>query len=167
MPSRFLFLIEFGTFYLLDFSDLHVWQIKNKKLINKGTSREYSYDASKHGYNLDGVIIEERYIENYPKQIETAEDKWKFCQEDDETFRIKCTTSDSFLRAKSHYDPNRIIKGDSLLLPKIIALIRFSKKKRIPKCRNFFEKYYIISFSNILFRKGGCIQQSETLGIHW
>ena len=88
-------------------SDLHVWQVKDKKLTNKGTGREYSNDTSKQGYDLGGVIIEKRYIEDY---LNTAQDQWKFFQEDDETFKIKCSTSGSFLRAKSHYD-NRIIKG--------------------------------------------------------
>ena len=70
-------------------------EIKDKKLINKGTGREYSYDTSKQGYDLGSFIIEERYIEDY---LNTAQDKWIFCQEDNETFKIKCTTSGSFLR---------------------------------------------------------------------
>ena len=79
----------------LDSLDLDAWQIKDERLINKGTGREYSYDTSKQGYDLDGMIIEERYIEDY---LNTAQDKWKFCQEDNETFKIKCRTSGSFLR---------------------------------------------------------------------
>ena len=87
----------------------YVWQIRDKKLINKGTGQEYSYDTSKQGYNLDGVIIEERYIADY---LNTAKDQWKFCHEDDETFKIKCTSSGSFLRAKSDNGENHIIKGN-------------------------------------------------------
>ena len=91
-------------------SDLHFWQIRDKKLINKGTGREYSCDTSKQGYNLDGVIIEERYIADYLKV---------FCHEDDETFKIRCTSSGSFLRAKSDNDQNHIIRGNfSFLLRK-------------------------------------------------
>ena len=70
-------------------------EIKDKKLINKGTGGEYSYDTSKQGYNLGSFFIEKRYIEDY---LNTAQDKWIFCQEDNETFKIKCTTSGSFLR---------------------------------------------------------------------
>ena len=88
--------------------DLQVWQIKDKKLINKGTGREYLYDTSKQGYDLDGVIIEEKCILDY---LKIAQNKWKFCQEDDETFRIKCSTTGKILRAKSHYEKNRIILG--------------------------------------------------------
>ena len=116
-----LFSIFFQFFYLT-ISDLHVWQIRDKKLINKGTGREYSYDTSKQGYNLDGeYLIEERYIADY---LNTAKDQWKFCHEDDETFKIKCTSSGSFLRAKSDNDGNRIIKGNfSFLL--IILVSRY------------------------------------------
>ena len=93
-----------------------VWQIRDKKVINIGTGQEYSYDTSKQGYNLDGVIIEERYIEDYQKD---GPDKWEFCQEDNETFKIKCTSSGSFLRAKSDNGENHIIKGNfSFLLMK-------------------------------------------------
>ena len=109
-----LFSIQFWHFYLnISDSDLHFWQIKDEKLINKGTGREYSYDSSKQGYDLDGVIIEKRYIEDY---LNTAQDNWKFCQEDNETFKIKCSTSGDFLRAKSHYDKNEIILGKLSLL---------------------------------------------------
>ena len=94
-------------------SDLHVWQVKDKKLTNKGTGREYSNDTSKQGYDLGGVIIEERYIEDY---LNTAQDKWKFCQEDDEIFKIQCSSGGSFLRAKSHHDKNQIILGKLSLL---------------------------------------------------
>ena len=59
------------------------------------------------------MIIEERYIEDY---LKTAQDQWKFCQEDDETFKIKCSKSGSFLRAKSYYDKNQIILGELPLL---------------------------------------------------
>ena len=92
------------------FSDLQVWQIKEKKLINKGTGQEYSHDTSKQGYDLGGVIV------NY---LKTAQDKWKFCQEDDETFKIKCTISGSFLRANSQHDAGINISGNLSLLPKI------------------------------------------------
>ena len=114
-------LIEFDLFSWL-FSGLDAWQcwhwqIKNKKLINKGTGREYSYDPSKKGYDLgNGIIIEERYIEDYQKN---GPDKWEFCHEDDETFKIKYTSSSSFLRAKSDNGENHIIKGNfSFLLIK-------------------------------------------------
>ena len=66
-------------------------------MINKGTGQEYSYDASKQGYDLDGEIIEERYIKDY---LETAQHKWRFYQKDAETFKIKCLTRGSFLRAE-------------------------------------------------------------------
>ena len=107
----------FNFFYLtISDSDLHVWQIRDKKLINKGTGQEYSYDTSKQGYDLDGVIIEERYIAEY---LNTSKDQWKFCHEDDETFKIKCTSSGNFLRAKSDNGENHIIKGNfSFLLKK-------------------------------------------------
>ena len=91
--------------YILDHQ---VWKIKDRKLINNGTGREYLYDTSKQGYDLDGVIIEERYIKDY---LKTSQNKWKFCQEDDKTFKIKCSTTGNILRAKSHYDKNRIILG--------------------------------------------------------
>ena len=100
-----LFASEFDLFSSL-FAGLHAWQIKGNKLKNKGTGLEYSYDASKQGYCLGDTIIEERYIEAY---LQTAQDP--FCQEDHETFKIKCSTSGSFLRAKSHYDKNKIIPG--------------------------------------------------------
>ena len=87
--------------------DLQVWKIKDKKLINKGTGGEYLYDTSKQTYDLDGVIIEEKCIMDYLKIAQ----KWKFCQEDDETFRIKCSTTGNILRAKSHSEKNRIILG--------------------------------------------------------
>ena len=75
------------------------------------------YDTSKKGYDLgNGIIIEERYIEDYQKN---GPDKWEFCHEEDETFKIKCTSSGSFLRAKSDNDENHIIKGNfSFLLRK-------------------------------------------------
>ena len=112
----FTFLFYFQFFYLTISDSDYVWQIRDKKLINKGTGREYSYDTSKQGYNLDGVIIEERYIADY---LNTSKDQWKFCHEDDETFKIKCTSSGSFLRAKSDNDKNHIIKGNfSFLLRK-------------------------------------------------
>ena len=99
------FLIEFDLF-----SDAWYWQIKNKKLINKGTGREYSYDASKKGYDLgNGMIIEERYIEGY---LKTAQYEWIFCQEDDETFKIRCRTSGRFLRANYNFDADCIISGN-------------------------------------------------------
>ena len=88
------FLIEFNLFSWL-FSGLDAWQcwhwqIKDKKLINKGTGRKYSYDPSKKGYDLgNGMIIE-------------ASDKWKFCRENNDSFKIKCTTTGSFLKA--NYD---------------------------------------------------------------
>ena len=111
-----LFSIYFQFFYLTISDSDYVWQIRDKKLINKGTGREYSCDTSKQGYNLDGVIIEERYIVDY---LNTAHDQWKFCHEEDETFKIKCTSSGSFLRAKSDNDENHIIKGNfSFLLIK-------------------------------------------------
>ena len=116
-------------------SDLHVWQIRDKKLINKGTGREYSYDTSKQGYNLDGVIIEDRYIEDY---LNTSKDQWKFCHEEDETFRIKCTSSGSFLRAKSDNDQNHIIKGNFSFLLKASQTFQYLKKK---KTNSFKEEY--------------------------
>ena len=107
-------LIEFDLFSWL-FSDLDAWQcwhwqIENKKLINKGTGREYSYDTSNNGYDLgNGIIIEERYIV----------DKWKFCQENDDSFKIKCKTSGSFLKANYDVDVYCITSGNLSLLPKI------------------------------------------------
>ena len=85
------------------------WQIKNKKLINKGTGREYLFDPLKKGYDLgNDMIIEETYIENC---LKTAQDKWELCQEDDETFKIKCKTSGSFLKANYNYDADCTISA--------------------------------------------------------
>ena len=94
-------MIEFDLF-----SDAWYWQIKNKKLINKGTGLEYLYDPSKKGYDLgNGMIIE-------------ASDKWKFCREKNESFKIKCTTSGSFLKANYNYDADCINSGNLSLLQK-------------------------------------------------
>ena len=85
------------------------WQMKNKKLINKGTGREFLCDPLKKGYDLgNDMIIEETYIENCQK---TAQDKWELCQEDDETFKIKCKTSGSFLKANYDYDADCTISA--------------------------------------------------------
>ena len=108
------FLIEFDLF-----SDAWYWQIKNKKLINKGTGRKYSYDPSKKGYDLgNGMIIEERYIEDYQKN---GPNKWRFCQEDDETFKIKCKTTSSFLKANNNLtaDWTTSVSGNLSLLQRI------------------------------------------------
>ena len=83
------------------------WQIKNKKLINKGTKLEYLYDPSKKGYDLgNGMIIE-------------ASDKWKFCRENNDSFKIKCTTSGSFLKANYDFTTVWTTSGNLSLLPKI------------------------------------------------
>ena len=106
------FLIEFDLF-----SDAWYWQIKNKKLINKGTGREYSYDASKKGYDLgNGMIIEERYIEDY---LKNGPDKWKFCQENNDSFKIKCKTTGSFLKANNDLTTDWNTSGNLSLLLKI------------------------------------------------
>ena len=115
------FLIEFDLFSWL-FSGLDAWQcwhwqIKNKKLINKGTGREYSYDTSKKGYDLgNGMIIEERYIEDY---LKNGPDKWKFCQENNDSFKIKCKTTGSFLKANNDLTTDWNTSGNLSLLPKI------------------------------------------------
>ena len=115
------FLIEFDLFSWL-FSDPDAscawhWQIENKKLINKGTGREYLYDTSKKGYDLgNDMIIEETYIENCQK---TAKDKWELCQEDDETFKIKCKNDGSFIKANYDYDADCITSGNLSLLQRI------------------------------------------------
>ena len=115
------FLLEFDLFSW-HFSDLDAWQcwhwqIKNKKLINKGTGREYSYDASKKGYDLgNGMIIEERYIEDY---LKNGPDKWKFCQENNDSFKIKCKTTGSFLKANNDLTTDWNTSGNLSLLPKI------------------------------------------------
>ena len=96
------------NFFLNFFTDLNVWQIKDNKLINKGTGLEYSYDTSKQGYDLDGMIIKEIYIKDY---LKTAQHKWRLHQEDDETFKIQCKTNGSFLRAKSINDAEVINSG--------------------------------------------------------
>ena len=107
-----LSLTSFLAFFS-DFDSWH-WQIKNKKLINKGTGREYSYDPSKKGYDLgNGMIIEERYIEDYQKN------EWIFCQEYDETFKIKCKNDGSFLKANYDVDADCTTSGNISLLPKI------------------------------------------------
>ena len=111
------FLVEFDLFsWFFSGLDAWQWQIKNKKLINKGTGREYSYDTSKQGYDLgNDHIIEERYIDDY---LKTAQDKWKFCQENNDSFKIKCKTTGSFLKANYDVDVDRTTSGNLSLLPK-------------------------------------------------
>ena len=107
------------TSFLAFFSDFDPWhwQIKNKKLINKGTGRKYSYDASKQGYDLGNcIIIEERYIEDY---LKNGADKWIFCEENNDSFKIKCTTSGSFLKANYDFTTVWTTSGNLSLLPKI------------------------------------------------
>ena len=101
-------------------SDLHVWQIDDEKLVNKGTGQEYQRDPLINAYQLnDKIFIEERHILEYPNNVETAQDKWKICPEEDgTTFKIRCASSGRFLRATSKYEkPNaHIILGNFLIL---------------------------------------------------
>ena len=66
------------------------------------------------------MIIEVRYIEDY---LKNGPDKWKFCQDVcqklDDSFKIKCKTSGSFLKANYDVDVDCITSGNLSLLPKI------------------------------------------------
>ena len=87
---------------------LEVWWKQIPKKLNEHASvisRILRY--SKKGYDLDnGMIIEERYIEDY--QRKNGQDKWKFCQENNDSFTIKCKTTGSFLKAIYDYDADCI-----------------------------------------------------------
>ena len=88
--------------------------------MNKGTDEEYQHNPLINGYQLnDKIFIEERHILEYPNNVETAQDMWKICpEEDDGTFKIRCASSGRFLRATSKYEkPNApIILGNFLIL---------------------------------------------------
>ena len=90
-------------------------------MVNKSTGQEYQYERSVKGYKSNGMIIEERYVFEYPNNIETTQDKWKICPEGEDSFRIRCASSGCFLRAKSQYDQN-IILGNFLIS---VLLLRF------------------------------------------
>ena len=94
--------------------DLYVWQrIEDDKLVNKGTGQEYQHNPSIKGNQLNDMIIEEKFILEYPNNVETAQDEWKICPVGDGIFKIRCASS--FLRAKSQYDPRDIILGNNTI----------------------------------------------------
>ena len=74
------------------------------------------FDPLKKGYDLgNGIIIEERYIEDY---LKNGADKWIFCQENNDSFKIKCSTTGRFLKASYDLTTDWTTSGNLSLLPK-------------------------------------------------
>ena len=82
-------------------------------MVNNGTGQ--NYDATIHGYDINGFLIEERLLLNSLNTVEATEDKWIINPEDNDCFKIKCADSGRFLGAKSYYDPKNIMLGNNTI----------------------------------------------------